>query len=66
MNVLRTFERVDVLDCHAQHGQLVQLPVHGATHGDEGGQLGDVGVHLVSAPLLDLRVVLSHHGRHAE
>jgi hypothetical protein len=49
---------LEVLHGHPQHGQLVQLPGHGVAHGHHGRQLGDVCVHFVAPPLLDLTVVL--------
>ena len=54
-----------MLDGHAQNGELVELPVHGAAHRDKGGQLCDVGVHLVATSLLYLAVVLPCRRAHS-
>lgn len=55
----RASEGFHMLNSHPQHGQLIQLSTHGTAHRDHFGQLGDVGVHLVSSPFFNLAVILS-------
>lgn len=57
IGVERTPQHLHVLYGHAKDSEFVQL-ARGA-HRDDAAQFHDVGVHLVSATLLNLTVVLS-------
>lgn len=54
----RTPQGLHVLNRHSEDRQLVQLSTHGTAHRHHPGQLGDISVHIVSASLLNLAVVL--------
>ena len=54
-----TSQCLNVLHCHFEYRQLVQFARNSRAGWDHGGQLSQVFVHLVSAPLLHFTVVLS-------
>lgn len=57
VGVERTPQHLHVLDCHAEHCELVKLS-RGA-HWDNAAQFHDVRIHLVTAALFNLTMVLS-------